>query len=112
MAGLGMGGIAPHGPAATSGAAQTSGLTIGGAALLNYGPGVSAGVGATTLKHHGHQHPYHYRHSLTNRHHVLRTRSSGGTHNIWDEQALEVNTKTIRIKRFFGVYNKCRNSYK
>lgn len=93
MAGLGMGGIAPHSTTATSGGpTQASTLPIGGAALLNYGAGVGTGVGAATLRHHGHQHPHHYRHSLTNRHRVLRTRSSGATHNIWDEQALEVST--------------------
>lgn len=94
MAGLGMGGIASHNTTATSGgaASQAGGaLPIGGAALLNYG-GAGVGATATALKHHGHQHTHHYRHSLTNRHRVLRTRSSGATHNIWDEQALEVST--------------------
>ncbi|XP_065365911.1 uncharacterized protein LOC135958895 [Calliphora vicina] len=105
MAGLGMGGIAPHSTTATSGGpTQASTLPIGGAALLNYGAGVGTAVGAVTLRHHGHQHPHHFRHSLTNRHRVLRTRSSGATHNIWDEQALEhmpayspISTRSHRI---------------
>lgn len=91
MAGLGMGSIAPHtnNTAATGGTAQTTGLTIGGAALLNYG----AGASSAAKQHHAlHHNPYYYRHSLTNRHRVLRTRSSGATHKLWDEQALEVRT--------------------
>ncbi|XP_046803468.1 uncharacterized protein LOC111685935 isoform X1 [Lucilia cuprina] len=115
MAGLGIGGIAPHNPTATGvggpsapvAAPNPPGtLPIGGAALLSYGAGMGAGsVGAAALKHHAHQHgPHHYRHSLTNRHRVLRTRSSGATHNIWDEQALEhlpayspISTRSHRI---------------
>ena len=90
MAGLGMGNTGAHNTTATSGVtAQSNALPVGGAALLNYGSGIGA---SATGKHHSHQHTHHYRHSLTNRHRVLRTRSSGATHNIWDEQALEVST--------------------
>ncbi|XP_017045961.1 UNC93-like protein isoform X2 [Drosophila ficusphila] len=39
-------------------------------------------------QHHQHQHHQH-RHSLTTRHRVLRTRSSGGAQNVWDEQMME-----------------------
>lgn len=79
--------------AAAAGAASSgSGLPVGGATLLNYGLGGS-GASALGHKHHGHQHPHHYRHSLTNRHRVLRTRSSGATHNVWDEQVLEVSKR-------------------
>ncbi|XP_017064214.2 UNC93-like protein isoform X2 [Drosophila eugracilis] len=43
--------------------------------------------------HHQHQHQHHqhhqHRHSLTTRHRVLRTRSSGGAQNVWDEQMME-----------------------
>ncbi|XP_030568311.1 protein unc-93 homolog A [Drosophila novamexicana] len=41
---------------------------------------------------HTHPHPHHqHRHSLTTRHRVLRTRtrSSGGPHNVWDDQLME-----------------------
>ncbi|XP_061389912.1 protein unc-93 homolog A [Musca vetustissima] len=102
MAGLGMGGsMAPYNTAIATGggaaAAASGGLPVGGAALLSYGLG-------TGHKHHGHQHPHHYRHSLTNRHRVLRTRSSGATHNVWDDQVLEhlpayspISTRSHRV---------------
>ncbi|XP_019893944.1 uncharacterized protein LOC101899492 [Musca domestica] len=101
MAGLGMGGsMAPYNTAiaATGGAAASGGaLPVGGAALLSYGLGAGH-------KHHGHQHQHYYRHSLTNRHRVLRTRSSGATHNVWDDQVLEhlpayspISTRSHRV---------------
>ncbi|XP_001355237.2 protein unc-93 homolog A [Drosophila pseudoobscura] len=40
---------------------------------------------------HLHQHQHHHRHSLTTRHRVLRTRSSGGAHNVWDDQMMEAH---------------------
>ncbi|KAH8324968.1 hypothetical protein KR074_000566 [Drosophila pseudoananassae] len=43
---------------------------------------------------HQHQHQHQHRHSLTTRHRVLRTRSSGGTQNVWDEQMMEVSHLT------------------
>lgn len=106
MAGLGMGGLAPYTAAtsATGGTAPTAaastacggGIALGGAALLSYGAG--GATGTSGHKHHGHQHPpHHYRHSLTNRHRVLRTRSSGATHNIWDDQVLEVSSRRINM---------------
>ncbi|XP_075157030.1 uncharacterized protein LOC142230263 [Haematobia irritans] len=112
MAGLGMGGgMAPYNTATATGGTvpgavnlnPSGGLPVGGATLLNYGLGGGA-TAALGHKHHGHQHPHHYRHSLTNRHRVLRTRSSGATHNIWDDQVLEhlpayspISTRSHRI---------------
>lgn len=115
MAGLGMGGGGTLGMAAAVGAshltstatatgvlgigANTSattatttlrGFAVGGAALLGLG------TPALLTKHH-HQHHQHHRHSLTTRHRVLRTRSSGATHNIWDEQLMEVSAFSFYI---------------
>ncbi|XP_067637917.1 protein unc-93 homolog A isoform X2 [Eurosta solidaginis] len=73
-----------------------SGFAVGGAALLGVGT-----PALLTKRHHQHQ---HHRHSLTTRHRVLRTRSSGGTQNIWDEQLMEhlatyspISTRSHRI---------------
>ncbi|XP_017477783.1 PREDICTED: uncharacterized protein LOC108367635 isoform X1 [Rhagoletis zephyria] len=75
-----------------------SGFAVGGAALLGLGT-----PALLTKYHHQHQHQHH-RHSLTTRHRVLRTRSSGATHNVWDEQLMEhlaayspISTRSHRI---------------
>ncbi|XP_016982366.1 protein unc-93 homolog A isoform X3 [Drosophila rhopaloa] len=70
-----------------SGLATSSGApvaTTGGFAML----GMSKKY-APHSHHHQHQHHHQHRHSLTTRHRVLRTRSSGGAHNVWDEQMME-----------------------
>ncbi|XP_054087569.1 uncharacterized protein LOC105215205 [Zeugodacus cucurbitae] len=82
---------------ATTATTTLGGFAVGGAALLGLG------TPALLTKHH-HQHHQHHRHSLTTRHRVLRTRSSGATHNIWDEQLMEhlaayspISTRSHRI---------------
>ncbi|XP_016982365.1 protein unc-93 homolog A isoform X2 [Drosophila rhopaloa] len=75
-----------------SGLATSSGApvaTTGGFAML----GMSKKY-APHSHHHQHQHHHQHRHSLTTRHRVLRTRSSGGAHNVWDEQMMEQHLTT------------------
>lgn len=73
-------GVSANTPATTA-TTTLGGFAVGGAALLGLG------TPALLTKHH-----QHHRHSLTTRHRVLRTRSSGATQNIWDEQLMEVSS--------------------
>lgn len=82
--------------------ANTTATTMSGFAML--------GLGKKYAPHsHHHQHHQHqHRHSLTTRHRVLRTRSSGGNQNVWDEQMMEVSglwewsINRIRVLRVLG----------
>ncbi|XP_036227183.2 protein unc-93 homolog A [Bactrocera oleae] len=85
-------GVSANTPATTA-TTTLGGFAVGGAALLGLG------TPALLTKHH-----QHHRHSLTTRHRVLRTRSSGATQNIWDEQLMEhlaayspISTRSHRI---------------
>ncbi|XP_052857457.1 UNC93-like protein isoform X1 [Drosophila gunungcola] len=83
-----------------SGLATTSGApvatTTGGFALLGMGMSKKYAPQQQHSHHHQHQHHQHHqhRHSLTTRHRVLRTRSSGGAQNVWDEQMMEQHLTT------------------
>ncbi|XP_020807124.1 UNC93-like protein isoform X1 [Drosophila serrata] len=67
--------------------ATTTAATLSGFGML--------GLGKKYAPHsHHHQHHHQHRHSLTTRHRVLRTRSSGGNQNVWDEQMMEQRLTT------------------
>ncbi|BFG02911.1 UNC93-like protein [Drosophila madeirensis] len=90
--------------ASTTTAATTTNSTFSGFAML----GLTT-KRITTHTHHQHvpphqhqhqhqhlhqhqlQHLHQHRHSLTTRHRVLRTRSSGGAQNVWDDQMMEAH---------------------
>lgn len=89
MAGLGMG--------LPSGLNQATGVNASTNATTTTSCGFAMSAGKHYHQHHHmqqqQQHHHQHRHSLTSRHRVMRTRSSGATHNIWDDQLIEVRVE-------------------
>ncbi|XP_030379378.1 UNC93-like protein [Scaptodrosophila lebanonensis] len=83
---------------------NTATTTLSGFAMLGLAAKKHSHTHPFHQHSHQHQHHQHHRHSLTTRHRVLRTRSSTGAQNVWDEQMMEhlsayspISTRSHRI---------------